>query len=245
MTQASKLKQAIRQRAARTGESYTTARLHVLRKRDGTTATPATPPLADTIPASSPATIQEDRYTTATGVDLATWLLRIDAFAAEHGPAHAPIARWLGTDHQVDGWWSQAITVAWERARGHRVLGQTASGFQVAVSRTLRRDLADLEAWLAEPGACGAWLASVDPALGEPLAQALDDGALRSRPGKDLKLRWRVGDARLELEATARTGACALTVRATHLPDEAARDQWQALLRHTLDALRDEFTATP
>ena len=38
--------------------------------------------------------------------------------------SHTEIARWLREEHGVDGWYSQSITVGYERARGLRAPGE-------------------------------------------------------------------------------------------------------------------------
>jgi hypothetical protein len=42
---------------------------------------------------------------------------------------HAEIARWLVTEHEVDSWWAQSVTVGYEQARGMRAPGQQSDGY--------------------------------------------------------------------------------------------------------------------
>ena len=50
------------------------------------------------------------------------WFALLDGWGAtDH--SHTEIARWLNTEHGVPGWWSQNITVDYERARGMRKPG--------------------------------------------------------------------------------------------------------------------------
>ena len=46
-------------------------------------------------------------------------------------------ARWLHDGHGVQGWWSQNVTVAYERARGMRAPHELPGGFSVGVSKTV------------------------------------------------------------------------------------------------------------
>lgn len=50
----------------------------------------------------------------------------------------------LGRKFAVPGWWSQMITVEYERARGLRKKHETANGYAISVSRTLTMDLRKL-----------------------------------------------------------------------------------------------------
>ena len=55
----------------------------------------------------------------ATGKGHGEWFGLLDAWGAtDH--SHTEIARWLNAEHGVPGWWSQNITVNYERARGMR-----------------------------------------------------------------------------------------------------------------------------
>jgi hypothetical protein len=65
----------------------------------------------------------------ATGHDRAEWFALLDEAGA---------ATWLVTEHRVDPWWSQNVTVAYEQARGIRQPGQRQDGsFEASVSRTV------------------------------------------------------------------------------------------------------------
>jgi hypothetical protein len=72
----------------------------------------------------------------ATGKVHAEWFAILD----EHGATnhtHTEIARWLSDTHQTPGWWTQNITVAYERARGMRAPHQMADGYSISVTRTM------------------------------------------------------------------------------------------------------------
>ena len=57
---------------------------------------------------------------------------------------HADIAAMLSETYKVPGWWSQMVTVEYERSRGLRAKFQTAGGFSMSASKTLPVDLATL-----------------------------------------------------------------------------------------------------
>lgn len=88
------------------------------------------------------------------------WFVILDAWGAT-GHDHAAIARHLVTEHGVDGWWAQGITVGYEQERGLRQPGQRADGTftanastTITVAREIVFDLwADEErraTWLAD-----------------------------------------------------------------------------------------------
>ena len=143
------LKQRVRARMTKTGESYTAARRQLLHKAAGADATAvATEPVAASLTnPEAPATqadaapegafvVADDAMVAKTGRRHAEWFALLDAWGAtEHG--HTDIARWLSEQHGVPGWWTQSITVAYERARGMRARHQMRDGFSVGATMTV------------------------------------------------------------------------------------------------------------
>jgi hypothetical protein len=78
-----------------------------------------------------------------TGRDWSDWFGLLDAAGAAQ-LEHRAIARWLAKEHGVGSWWCQMVTVEYERARGLRARHETATGFSVAVSKTVEATLSDL-----------------------------------------------------------------------------------------------------
>lgn len=93
--------------------------------------------------------ISDDAVTGATGHDWAHWKQVLDARGAA-AMDHAAIVRMLATDG-LGGWWSQMVTVGYERMIGRRAVGQTCAGsFAANVSKTFADDKdAALAAWSA------------------------------------------------------------------------------------------------
>ena len=100
-----------------------------------------------------------------TGKGWAGWFATLDRAGAAQLP-HREIAQILARRHRVPGWWSQMVTVEYERARGLRVRHQTTSGYSVAVSRTLPTRLPHLYAVTTQAGERPASRARVVPRPG-------------------------------------------------------------------------------
>jgi hypothetical protein len=91
-----------------------------------------------------------------TGKDWAGWFGALDkAGAAELD--HGSIARMLVDKHGIPGWWSQMVTVEYERARGLRAPYETTSGFSVGVSKTIAASLLGLYAATANAARRKKW----------------------------------------------------------------------------------------
>ena len=151
-------KHRVRTRMAKTGESYTAARRHLLSK---TASAPSaevleTAQLVEAVPDDARG-VSESSMIRATGHDHAKWFRSLDAWDAT-AHTHTEIARWLGEVHGVPPWWTQSITVAYERARGMRTRHQMADGFSVSVTRTIAvAPAAVLEAF-TDPTHRASWL---------------------------------------------------------------------------------------
>jgi hypothetical protein len=133
MTEKKTLKRRVRARMERTGERYTTARAHVVREPE-----PDLSGLAS-----------DDALVAATGRGWNEWFTLLDAWGAAERK-HSEIARQLRSEHGVPGWWSQTVTVGYERARGLRAKHERPDGFSVSVSRTVAASAERLYASFAD-----------------------------------------------------------------------------------------------
>jgi len=134
-------KQRVRARMTKTGESYTAARRQIMRKA-------AEPELVEVqAPSSSPPAeapslradallVADASMLRATGKIHAEWFALLDEWGAT-SHTHTEIAHWLSETHETPGWWTQNITVAYERARGMRAPHQMADGYSISVTRTM------------------------------------------------------------------------------------------------------------
>lgn len=111
MTAEKDLKRIVRARMEKTGEAYTTARRHVLHQKPDYAAV---------------AGMSDTTILAKTGRNWAQWVELLDAFGAKEKP-HIEIATHV-YNLGIDGWWSQSVTVGYERIRGLRARGQQRSG---------------------------------------------------------------------------------------------------------------------
>jgi hypothetical protein len=97
----------------------------------------------------------------ATGRSWSEWVSILDKAGAKNWN-HKEIVAFLKDNHGLSGWWQQTVTVAYEKAQGRRVVGQTANtGFQVGVQKTLPISLDDAWALLVSRKGVGIWLGMV------------------------------------------------------------------------------------
>jgi hypothetical protein len=151
MTRQKTFKRRVRERMAKTGESYTAARRMLIADGDRPDAAVAEfePPVA------------EERLVEATGRRWQGWFALLDEWGAPTR-THTEMARWLREEHGVDGWYSQSITVGYERARGLRAPGEHADGFAVTATRTVAAPVARLFDSFEDPRLRERWIPGAD-----------------------------------------------------------------------------------
>ncbi len=179
------LKRRVRARMRKTGESYTAARARLLEKRpaalekgpaaNGAASTAAPEPDYAALAGMSDATIEAK-----TGCNWKRWVRALDAVGAASLP-HREIAALVHEKWRIPGWWTQAVTVGYERIKGLREKGQRrGGGYEVGKSKTFPVPVAMLYA------AFGA----------RARARWLGDAELTVRkatPRKTLRVRWSDG----------------------------------------------------
>ncbi|ACQ81991.1 hypothetical protein Bcav_3749 [Beutenbergia cavernae DSM 12333] len=142
MTTQKTFKRRVRERMAKTGESYTSARRNLVPDGDdaGADGPGAGPPGSPGGPAGDAdgalVLTAEEPLVAATGHGWDHWFAELDAWGGT-AHTHTEIARYLTGELDVSGWWAQTITVSYERARGMRAPGEHADGFSVSAAKTV------------------------------------------------------------------------------------------------------------
>ena len=181
----------------------------------------------------------------ATGRDWKGWTRALDAAGAvelNHKQLVAHLAREVESS-----WWRQSIAVAYEQARGKRIVGETAaSGFQVGVVRTLPMSAQELwervatqaERWLG----AGATL-TLEPGAGYEVPKRRGAPGVRGevrvvKPGQRIRMTWQPDGwrkpATLQLTLMPKARGVSFHVHMEKLPNakarEAMREHWSRVL---------------
>ena len=144
-------KRLVRARMQKTGEAYTAARAHLLKKN----TSPRHAPPADTDFAKL-AGMADAAVEAKTGRTWKHWVKVLDQAGAAAWP-HSRIAKHVREEHGVPNWWTQAVTVGYERIKGLRAVGQRRDGtFETSKSKTF----AVYRAW-RDPRVRAKWLPGV------------------------------------------------------------------------------------
>jgi hypothetical protein len=215
MTRQKSFKRVVRARMEKTGESYTAARGSLL-AAEGPTAT-----------AGPTMTVSDEVIRSRTGRGWEEWFDLLDEWGAVERP-HREIARWLASEHGIDGWSAQSVTVSFERARALRAVGERADGFSVTAQKTVAVPVDRL------------YEAFVDESLRK---RWLPDGELRERTAtkpKSARFDWGDGQTRVIVGFTAK-GEAKSTAALEHerLADAEEAERMKAFWRERVAALKE------
>jgi hypothetical protein len=143
-------KRIIRARMEKTGESYTAARAQILsinKKSERTTSAVAAP----AIDYEALAGMSDDKVSAKTGRTWREWTRLLDGDGAA-ALKHRDIAVLVNEKHGAGGWWSQTVTVGYERIKGLRDRGQRRDGaYEAGKTKTFNVPVKTLfDAWASD-----------------------------------------------------------------------------------------------
>jgi hypothetical protein len=220
------LKRVIRRRMKKTGESYTASRAQILSKTH-VKRSPA--PAADL---GALAGMSDGTIAARTGRTWREWTRVLDAEGAMAMP-HREIASLLHRKHGVADWWSQTVTVGYERIKGLRERGQRLSGaYEASKSRTFDVPVKTLfHAW-ADGATRRRWIRGVDTTVRTATAP------------KSLRLQWPDGTIVAAWFSPKGGAKSAVALAHTKLRDRASSEQSKKDWAARLDALGHFLTTT-
>jgi hypothetical protein len=150
-------KRVVRARMRKTGESYTAARAQLLTKKQSVRQQPAAPAAYARLAGMSDAAVKAK-----TGCTWERWVQALDRVEAHAWP-HREIARYVHEKYKVPSWWTQMVTVGYERIKGLRAIGQRRDGgYEASKSKTFAMPLARLYRAFRDQRTRKRWLPGVN-----------------------------------------------------------------------------------
>ncbi len=215
MTVHKSFKRVVRARMEKTGERYAAARAALLRADEPEAANgPALP-------------VSDETIRRRTGRGWEAWFELLDAWGAPER-SQAEALRWIGSEHGIEGWSAQAVTITYHRARGLRAVGEGPSGFTVTASKTVAVPVETLFDAVVDEGLRARWL---------------PDGALRERTvlrPRSARYDWAQDATRVTVFFAAKGEArSTAVVQHERLPDGAEADRMKAFWRERVAALKE------
>lgn len=213
MPQQKDLKRLVRTRMGKTGESYTAARLQLVKKNEP-------PPNYAEL-----AGMADEKVSEKTGRTWAEWVRVLDAANAAEKP-HREIALYVSS-HGTPDWWSQTVTVGYERIRGLRAIGQRrGGGFEASKSRTFNVPVARLYKAFADARLRHKWL-------------DVEATVRSSSAPKRVRLAWPDGTS-VQVGFTSKGEAKSMVaIQHEKLPDRAAADAMKKMWGGYFDRLAE------
>jgi hypothetical protein len=249
MTRHRALKQSIRARAAKTGERYTTARRHVLRELNPP-AGASNAPLQAKNPAAAATKggLSNAKTIEKTGHDLAHWFDVMDRFGGAEKD-HTTLTKHLYDKYDLPGWYCQGIVVAYERARGKRVINQKCDGsFEVSVSKVIAANVPALVKMLSDAKLRKRWTAKADAALVKALEAGLKDSRSKGfvlKPNGEARHRYKWDGMTVQFNVYPKGADKTSIVAQQTLPGAAAVEPFRALWKAAFAAIAETVTAAP
>jgi hypothetical protein len=223
-------KRLVRGRMQKTGESYTTARAHLLKQKPAA-AVPAAAGSSTARPAAvdyaklagrSDAIIKE-----RTGCTWERWVKALD-HAQAYTWTHREIAKHVHEKYKVPGWWAQTVTVGYERIKGLRAVGQRRDGsFEATKSRTFSVPLVRLYRAFHDARTRARWLPGVDLTV------------RTATRGKSMRITWPDRTSVAVGFASRGAGKSQVAVQHEKLADRAAAARMKLYWGERFDALGD------
>jgi uncharacterized protein YndB with AHSA1/START domain len=218
MTADKDFKRLVRGRMLKTGESYTAARSNLLKSNRNTSRPLDYAKLAG----------WSDKLIEAkTGCDWKRWVEALD-YVQAHEWSHKEIARYINEKFKVPGWWTQTVTVGYERIKGLRAIGQRRDGgYEANKSRTYPVPLGRLYRGFSDKRNRAKWL----PGVKLTVRTATRD--------KSMRITWPDGTSVVVGFLSKGGGKSSVQVQHGRLPDKAAADQVKAFWGERLGALAE------
>ena len=161
----------------------------------------------------------------ATGRSWDEWFALLDAWQGT-AHTHTEIARHVHEAYGIDGWWSQSVTVGYERARGMRALHERPDGFSMNASKTFPVPVERLFAAFVEQEERERWLEGLE---------------LRNRtnqPHKSARFDVLPGETRLAVTFVAKgPEKAAAQLQQERLRSAEEVDRWKSLWKEHLARL--------
>ncbi len=212
-------KRLVRARMSKTGEVYTTARARLLDKQQ------RKPPAAPAPDYARLAGMANATIAAKTGRTWEEWTRTLDRAGAQQWP-HRDIAKHVQEKYQVPGWWTQTVTVGYERIKGLRVIGQRRDGgYEANKSKVFAVPLSRLYRAFHDARTRRRWLSGVKLTVRTAI------------PEKSMRVTWPDGTSvQLYFLATG-TAKSQLAVQHAGLADKASADRMKAWWAERLGAL--------
>jgi hypothetical protein len=236
MTAHKDFKRLVRTRMQKTGESYTAARAHFIVQRRSQPVVAPTPPAPApeaTIDFAVLAGVSDAAIKAKTGCTWERWVRALDHHRADTW-THREVAEFVRKKYKVSDWWSQTVTVGYERIKGKRAMGQRMNGsFEATKSRTFAAPVSRVYQAFHDPKLRARWLPDV------PIT------VRTARRDKSMRMTWPDGSSVEAFFAGKGRDKSQLAIQHRKLKAQTASTEMKAFWADRLAALGDVIAGRP
>ena len=209
-------KRLVRTRMRKTGEAYTTARAHLLKHRPQPATRSSAPRPAPAPSYEQLAGIKDATIKARTGCDWERWVWVLDQTGAQDW-SHRAIADHVRRRYKTPMWWTQAVTVGYERIKGLRAVGQRRNGqYEAGKSKTLGASTGRVYRAFRDARTRRRWLGDVSLTVRTAV------------PNKTMRITWSDGTSVEWYFVPKGEAKCQVAVQHGKLPDREAADRMKA-----------------
>lgn len=229
MTREKDFKRLVRARMEKTGESYTAARSQILGKpAQQPERAVSKPPDYEALSGISNRRLEEK-----TGCTWEKWVPLLDHLGAAD-MRHREIAALVNRRFKINDWWSQAVTVGYERIKGRRAIGQRMDGhYEAGKSRTFSVPVTTLfDAWRMTRRR-KKWLGDVPVAVRSAI------------PPRSMRFDWVNGTVVTAWFTAKGSDRSSVAVSHSKLDDRVEADRLRRYWSERLDALGHTLSTAP
>lgn len=225
-------KRIVRARMEKTGEAYTAARAVLLKRTSPRRVSPvvapskAAPPAEPTASLEKLAGMSDKAIEKATGCTWDKWVWALDQAGALEW-SHRAVAEYVQNTYKVSDWWSQTVTVGYERIKGLRAIGQRRSGsFEANKSKTIASAAKAVSRAFSDSRVRAKWLPGESVTIRKVTA------------GKSVRMNWDDGTSVEAWLVPTPGGKTSVQVAHRKLADKADVDARKTFWAGRLDALK-------
>ena len=225
MTARKDFKRLVRARMQKTGESYTSSRAQLLDEPRLRIGAPARASISAPVDFAALAGMSDAAIKAKTGCPWASWVKALD-YAKADTWTHREIAAYVQKQYKVSDWWSQTVTVGYERIKGLRLIGQRRNGrFEATKTKTFAAPVSRLYQAFADVRIRGRWL----PETGFQVRT--------SRRDKRIRMTWPDGSSVEALFIGKGKGKSQIAIQHSRLKEQSASTRMKTFWAERLDAL--------
>ena len=153
------------------------------------------------------------------------WFAILDDAGAK-GMRHKEIVAYLNNHYDIDAWWQQSVTVAYEKAMGLRQKHEMADGYQISKSVTINMPVEK---------AFSAWMDEITRAK---WLEFPDLGIRKSTANKSIRITWSDSKSSVEIYFYPKDDRAQVALNHSKLPNKDQAEKMKAYWASQLEKMK-------